>query len=83
MKIEEIAKQLANKINQEHYIMHYLEKVQRGAYNKGLKDAESEKLVITDVVASLPSKKKLWFMADVIVDRQQKVLNIPNKKAID
>ena len=31
MKINDIDKQLANKENQEHYIKHYLEKVQRGA----------------------------------------------------
>ena len=49
MKIKEIAKTLANKINQEHYIMHYLEKIQRGAYNKGFKDAQSKKLTLTDV----------------------------------
>ena len=29
--------------------MQYLDKIQRGAYNKGFKDAESKKLVITDV----------------------------------
>jgi DNA-binding GntR family transcriptional regulator len=49
MKIDDIAKQLANKVNQEHYIKHYLEKVQRGAYNKGVKDAEAEQLILTDV----------------------------------
>lgn len=52
MKIKEIAKTLANKINQEHYIMHYLEKIQRGAYNKGFKDAQNEKLILPDVVGS-------------------------------
>ena len=53
MKIDDIAKQLANKVNQEHYIKHYLEKVQRGAYNKGLKDAQTEKLILPDVSKSL------------------------------
>lgn len=52
MKIKEISKTLANKINQEHYIMHYLEKIQRGSYNKGFKDAQSKKLTLTDVVSS-------------------------------
>ena len=42
MNIDNIAKQLANKVNQEHYIKHYLENVQRSAYEKGLKDAESK-----------------------------------------
>lgn len=49
MKIDDIAKQLANKVNQEHYIKHYLEKVQRGAYNKGLKDAEAKQLILSGV----------------------------------
>jgi hypothetical protein len=54
MKIDDIAKQLANKVNQEHYIKHYLEKVQRGAYNKGIKDAEAKQLILSGVVKSLP-----------------------------
>ena len=49
MKIDDIAKQLANKVNQEHYIKHYLEKVQRGAYNKGVKDAEAKQLNLCGV----------------------------------
>lgn len=53
MKIDDIAKQLANKVNQEHYIKHYLEKVQRGAYNKGVKDTEAKQLPINGVVTGL------------------------------
>ena len=49
MKIDDIAKQLANKINQEHYIKHYLEKIQRGAYNKGVKDTQAEQLILSGV----------------------------------
>ena len=52
MKIDDIAKQLANKVNQEHYIKHYLEKVQRGAYNKGVKDTEAKQLILSGVVTS-------------------------------
>ena len=52
MKIDDIAKQLANKENQEHYIKHYLEKVQRGAYNKGVKDTEAKQLILSGVVTS-------------------------------
>lgn len=52
MKIDDIAKQLANKVNQEHYIKHYLEKVQRGAYNKGVKDAEAKQLILSGVSVS-------------------------------
>jgi len=55
MKIDDIAKQLANKVNQEHYIKHYLEKVQRGAYNKGVKDAEAKQLILSGVSVLLPS----------------------------
>jgi hypothetical protein len=53
MKIDDIAKQLANKVNQEHYIKHYLEKVQRGAYNKGVKDSEAKQLILSGVRLSL------------------------------
>jgi hypothetical protein len=49
MKIDDIAKQLANKVNQEHHIKQYLEKVQRGAYNKGIKDAEAKQLILSSV----------------------------------
>ncbi len=52
MKIDDIAKQLANKVNQEHYIKHYLEKIQRGAYNKGIKDAEAKQLILSGVSKS-------------------------------
>ena len=60
MKIDDIAKQLANKVNQEHYIKHYLEKVQRGAYNKGVKDAEAKQLILSGVSKS--------FTAEQVVD---------------
>jgi hypothetical protein len=53
MKIDYIAKQLANKVNQEHYIKHYLEKVQRGAYNKGIKDTEAKQLILSGVSKSV------------------------------
>lgn len=59
MKIDDIAKQLANKINQEHYIKHYLEKVQRGAYNKGIKDAEAKQLNLCGV----SQQRELLFLA--------------------
>jgi hypothetical protein len=35
MKIEDTAKQLANKINQEHYILHYLKKIEKDAFDRG------------------------------------------------
>ena len=49
MKIDDIAKQLANKINQEHYVLHYLKKIEKGAYEKGFKDAESKQLILHGV----------------------------------
>ena len=52
MKINDIAKQLANKVNQEHYILHYLKKVEKGAYEKGVKDTESKQLILHGVVDS-------------------------------
>ena len=62
MKIDDIAKQLANKVNQEHYIKHYLEKVQRGAYKKGVKDTEAKQLILSGVVVpkeTLPNNCKV------------------------
>ena len=59
MKIDDIAKQLANKENQEHYIKHYLEKVQRGAYNKGVKDTEAQQLILSGVMHWVACKEKL------------------------
>ena len=63
MKIDDIAKQLANKINQEHYIKHYLEKIQRGAYNKGVKDEQAKQLILSGVVGQseqLPLNKTFF-----------------------
>lgn len=40
MKLPEIIKLLANRINQPHVIETYLNKVAKGAYEKGLKDAK-------------------------------------------
>lgn len=56
MKIDDIAKQLANKVNQEHYIKHYLERVQRGAYKKGVKDTKEKQLSLCSVTSSFPLK---------------------------
>ena len=61
MKIDDIAKQLANKVNQEHYIKHYLEKVQRGAYNKGVKDTEAKQLILSGV-----SNRRGLLIADMV-----------------
>ena len=49
MKIYDIAKQLANRINQEHYIIHYLKKVEKCSYNKGFKDAQAQQLILSGV----------------------------------
>ena len=43
MKLEEIVKQLANRINQPHYIEAMLQKVVKGAYDKGLQDGKELK----------------------------------------
>ena len=40
MKIDEIAKLLSNRINQEHYTKHYLVKVANTMYKQGLKDGK-------------------------------------------
>jgi hypothetical protein len=67
MKIDDIAKQLANKVNQEHYIKHYLEKVQRGAYNKGVKDAEAHQLILSGVSGSFSQNDMENFAAKCMI----------------
>jgi hypothetical protein len=42
MKLQEIAKQLSNRINQEHYVMQYLEKIRNVSYKKGYEDGKAE-----------------------------------------
>lgn len=51
MKLDDLAKQLANRVNQEHYIKWTLDKVAKTAYDKGFKDAEEQvkKINIDDV----------------------------------
>jgi hypothetical protein len=41
MNIKDIAKLLANKINQAHYIEYYLNQVSGEAYRKGLKEGKT------------------------------------------
>lgn len=36
MNLDDISKELGNRINQPHYIKHWLEKVSKGAHDKGL-----------------------------------------------
>ena len=43
MKLEDIVKQLANRVNQPHYIEAMLQKVVKGAYDKGLQDGKELK----------------------------------------
>jgi len=43
MKLDDIVKQLANRINQPHYIEAMLQKVVKGAYEKGLQDGKELK----------------------------------------
>ena len=40
MKLPEIVKLLANRINQPHVIETYLKKIEVGAYNKGVEDTK-------------------------------------------
>ena len=44
---------------------------------------QEEAINYSQCCAELPSIEKLWSMADTIVDKQKKVLDIPNKEAID
>jgi len=79
MKIDDIAKQLANKINQEHYIKHYLEKIQRGAYNKGVKDTQAEQLNLSGVVKPFYCHDNKWTTNAPICYKQCKYCTDLNK----
>ncbi len=52
MKKPDLIKQLANRINQPHVIESWINKIEKAAYNKGYKDAESKQCDIPDVVVS-------------------------------
>ena len=51
MNLEDLAKQLANRVNQLHYVKWTLDKVAKNAYKKGFKDGQQQvkKLNIDDV----------------------------------
>lgn len=55
MKKPDLIKQLANRINQPHVIESWIDKIEKAAYNKGLKDAESKQCNIPVVSGSLQS----------------------------
>jgi hypothetical protein len=42
MKLDDIAKNLANRVNQLHYVKWTLDKVAKTAYDKGFKDAQEQ-----------------------------------------
>lgn len=50
MKKPDLIKQLANRINQPHVIESWINKIEKAAYNKGYKDAESKQCDIPVVV---------------------------------
>jgi len=50
MKMPDIIKQLANRINQPHVISTYFNKVAKGAYNKGVEDTKLNFLCISGVI---------------------------------
>ena len=52
MKKPDLIKQLANRINQPHVIESWINKIEKAAYNKGYKDAETKQYNISDVVSS-------------------------------
>lgn len=56
MKKPDLIKQLANRINQPHVIESWINKIEKAAYNKGYKDAESKQCNIPDVVCSCGDK---------------------------
>lgn len=50
MKKPDLIKQLTNRINQPHVIESWINKIEKAAYNKGYKDAESKQCNIPNVV---------------------------------
>ena len=52
MKKPDLIKQLANRINQPHVIESWINKIEKAAYNKGFKDAESKQCNIPIVSGS-------------------------------
>jgi len=50
MKKPDLIKQLANRINQPHVIESWINKIEKAAYNKGYKDAESKQCNIPNGV---------------------------------
>lgn len=55
MKMNDIVKLLANKINQPHVIEVYFKKVSKGAYEKGVKDTKEKfnTVGVGDIVSEL------------------------------
>lgn len=49
MKKPDLIKQLANRINQPHVVESWINKIEKAAYNKGFKDAESKQCNINGV----------------------------------
>ena len=45
--------------------------------------SEIKQLALTDVSIMLPSPDKLYKMAETIVDRQKRIIDLPNKESID
>jgi len=57
MKKPDLIKQLANRINQPHVIESWINKIEKAAYNKGYKDAESKQCDIPVVGKSFTVKQ--------------------------
>jgi len=49
MKKKDLIKQLANRINQPHVIESWIDKIEKAAYNKGIKDTEAKQLILSGV----------------------------------
>jgi len=60
MKKPDLIKQLANRINQPHVIESWINKIEKAAYIKGYKDAESKQCDIRVVILRLLQK---WWRA--------------------
>ena len=74
MKITEIAKILANRINQEKYILHYINKIYQLGYKKGLEDS----LYKTDINGSVCDCIKNLYTEGIFVkcSKCDKTINI-------
>ena len=64
MKLDDIANLLAEKINQAHYIKHYLNNVFINGFQKGAENSEKFAIGFTEWITINAYKESVWRMYD-------------------